>query len=217
MTCPTITTLHAILAAYDAPAGPSKSDTIKAVAECLSGACAAPAADTAALFDVNSPLWAWVNEKNIGRAEYDRRSSEIDAAQSMLSGLSPSCADLAQQFVAEVSTGLVYVGELRAMGQSAADLSAAILNLPCTTPSHYDSAAKVVPYRMGHLDARFAAARLTRQTQPVAAQGEQAALDLLKRARRYVEGAYECAFPDSQTNREMLADIDAILAAKGGA
>ncbi|MFZ3286604.1 MAG: DUF551 domain-containing protein [Telluria sp.] len=45
MTCPTITTLHAILAAYDAPAGPSKADTIKAVAECLSGACAPDAPD----------------------------------------------------------------------------------------------------------------------------------------------------------------------------
>lgn len=42
MTCPTITNLHAILAAYDAPAGPSKADTLKAVAACLSGACAAP-------------------------------------------------------------------------------------------------------------------------------------------------------------------------------
>lgn len=45
MTCPTITALHAILAAYDAPAGPSKADTIKAVAECLGGACAAPQCD----------------------------------------------------------------------------------------------------------------------------------------------------------------------------
>lgn len=42
------------------------------------------------------------------------------------------------------------------------------------------------------------------------------AKDLLKRAKKYVAGAYECAFPDEQANRELLEDIDHHLAAPQG-
>lgn len=105
MTCPTITTLHAILAAYDAPAGPSKADTLKAVAECLSGACAA----------------------------------------------------------------------------AATDLHAAIMNIPA---DHAKACGtnNAPAYKIGHRDARHAAAELAIQAQPVAAQGRDKLLTIIASA-----------------------------------
>ena len=37
----------------------------------------------------------------------------------------------------------------------------------------------------------------------------------LSKSKRYVSGAYECAFPDEEENAQVLSDIDAALAAAG--
>lgn len=37
----------------------------------------------------------------------------------------------------------------------------------------------------------------------------------LSKSKRYVSGAYECAFPDEEENAQVLIDIDAALAAAG--
>ena len=42
------------------------------------------------------------------------------------------------------------------------------------------------------------------------------ARDLLKRAIKYVHGAYECAFPDEQANQELIDDIEAYLTGQDG-
>jgi hypothetical protein len=41
-------------------------------------------------------------------------------------------------------------------------------------------------------------------------------LSALKSARRYVVGAYECAFPNESENTEVLADIDLAIAKAEG-
>lgn len=41
-------------------------------------------------------------------------------------------------------------------------------------------------------------------------------LEALKEARRYVVGAYECAFPDDSENAAVLVDIDAAIAKAEG-
>lgn len=46
-------------------------------------------------------------------------------------------------------------------------------------------------------------------------QAHGALVDALKDARRYVTGAYECAFPDEAENEHVLAQIDAALALAG--
>lgn len=38
---------------------------------------------------------------------------------------------------------------------------------------------------------------------------------VLSKSKRYVSGAYECAFPDEEENAQVLIDIDAAIAATG--
>ncbi len=40
-------------------------------------------------------------------------------------------------------------------------------------------------------------------------------VEALAESRRYVIGAYECAFPDEGKNLQVLSDVDAALAAAG--
>lgn len=97
MTCPTITTLHAILAAHEAHQGPSKADTIKAVAECLSALeCAA------------------CNGRGV--VGTFMRDGSFDGQDC------PDCA-LEQQLATEAATGAAYLSEFRAMGQAASALT----------------------------------------------------------------------------------------------
>lgn len=151
MTCPTITNLHAILAAYDAPAGPSKADTLKAVAECLSGACA----------------------------------------------------------------------------PATFDLHAAIMNIPA---DHAKACGtnNAPAYKIGHRDARHAAAELAIQAQPVAAQGEQVVLieiieewhdrlDNVVAANKIPMPPHITAQALCEVTERLRDEMAAILAAKGGA
>lgn len=184
MTCPTITTLHAILAAYDAPAGPSKADTLKAVAECLSGACApaVPADVLAAVDRMCLPL----HESRLGGATAAADARCMAAIKGFIDSLNPSCATLKQQLAAEAATGAAYVGELRAMGQSAPALTESQIKKTRSltldyAAMHFDAkngkmvnSAYMVEYLNGLKDLPLDASVITGQ--PVAAQGEQDAL-----------------------------------------